>query len=292
MFGENFILLLARVPRPITSLLGYCLGWLFWIIPNSKRRIAYINLSTCLPELLGLKRHNLVRKSLIHETQTMFEMPSIMTLKADRVAKLITKVSGLEYLQQAMAKGHGTILAIPHLGNWEIVGLYCSSLYPMTSLYKPQHRSPKLDMFIRKARERIGATLVPTDNSGVRALYKALGNNHVLGILPDQNPGESGSVFAPFFGQPANTMVLIPRLAKKNKSTVLFCYAERLGWRGGFHVRFTPAADSITDADPLIATSTMNLGLEKCIREVPQQYWWSYKRFKQTPDGFNSAYYK
>jgi len=281
---------MARIPRPITSLLGYCLGWMLWILPNSKRRNSYINLNLCLPEYHGFARHNLVRKSLIHESQTLMEMPALMTLPGKRISSLITKVSGLEYLQHAMAQDSGTILAIPHLGNWEMVGLYCSSHYPMTSLYKPQHRSPKLDIFIRNARERMGATLVPTDTSGVKALYRALENNHVLGILPDQNPGKSGAVFAPLFGHTASTMVLIPRLAKRNKSTVLFCYAQRLGWNGGFHIHFSPAPESIMDDDLLVATTTMNQGLEQCIRQVPQQYWWSYKRFKKMPEGEKSPY--
>jgi KDO2-lipid IV(A) lauroyltransferase len=275
---------------PLLHLTGYLLGWLFWLIPGKKRRITYINLRLCLPELSILQRHTIARRSLIHEAQTLFEIPAILSLSQPRTQALVNEVIGLEYLQQGMEKGHGVILAVPHLGNWELIGLYASTKYPMTSLYRPQHRSPALDNFIRTGRQRFGARLVPTDAGGVRALYKALDNNELLAILPDQDPGTSGGVFAPFFGHQANTMVLLSRLAQRNRATVLYCYTERLRWGRGFRMHFIPASDDIYNPDRQQAATAINRGLEQCIRQAPAQYWWSYKRFKIRPEGENNLY--
>jgi KDO2-lipid IV(A) lauroyltransferase len=275
---------------PLLYLSGYGLGWLFWLIPNKKRRITYINLSICLPELTRWQRHNLARRSLIHEAQTLLEIPALLHLPRQRLQSLAHEVIGLEYLEQGMEKGKGVILAIPHLGNWEMIGLYASALYPMTSLYRPQHRSPQLDDFIRTGRQRFNARLVPTDAGGVRALYKALEHNELIAILPDQNPGRGSGVFAPFFGHTANTMVLLSRLAQRNHATVLYSYTERLRWGRGFRIHFVPASDDIYNPDRHLSASAINLGLEHCIRQAPTQYWWSYKRFNVQPDGENSPY--
>ncbi len=290
MSTKKLIHLTARLPLPLLYLFGYCLGTLFWLIPNKKRRISTINLRLCLPELSAIKRTNLLRRSLINEAQTLLEIPAVLGLPQQRLNTIIKQVCGLQYLQQGIKKGQGVILAIPHLGNWELIGLYTSSLYPMTSLYRPQHRSPELDNFIRNGRQRFGAKLVPTDASGVRALYKALDANEVIAILPDQNPGKGTGVFAPFFDHPANTMVLLSRLAQRNHAAVLFCYTERLKWGKGFRMHFIPADETIYSKDAVLSATSLNQGLEACIRKIPNQYWWSYKRFNVAPGEQSSPY--
>jgi len=72
--------------------------------------------------------------------------------------------------------------------------------------------------------------VVPTDASGIRALYQALGRGEAIAVLPDQQPKEEGSaaVFAPFFGQEALTMTLLSRLARKTGAAVLYVFVERL----------------------------------------------------------------
>jgi len=266
------------------------MGLLLWITPNKKKRIAYINLNYCLPQLSYLQRHTIARRSLIHECQTLLEIPSLLSMSAKRLLSKIHDITGMEHLEAGLKEGNGVILAVPHLGNWEIIGLYCSQLFPMTSLYRPQHRSPELDAFIRAGRQRFGAELVPTDASGVKALHKALGNNRLTAILPDQNPGKGTGVFAPFFGHPANTMVLLPKLAQRNHSAVLYCYTERLPWGKGFRLHFIPVNDAIFDKDKIKSTTSLNRGLEECINNNPGQYWWSYKRFKVMPEGEPSPY--
>jgi KDO2-lipid IV(A) lauroyltransferase len=90
---------------------------------------------------------------------------------------------------------------------------------------------------------------------------------------------------APFFNLPANTMTLLPRLAAKTGAAVIFCYAERLSKNRGFHLHFLPGSAQIGHADPLTGATALNAGIETCVRRLPEQYQWSYKRFKIRPPG-------
>ena len=131
----------------------------------------------------------------------------------------------------------------------------------------------------------MGAKLVPTDASGVRALFQAAARNEMIGILPDQDPGAQGGVFAPFFGLQTNTMTLLPRLMQKTGATVIISYAQRLPRGQGFHLHFVPLP-AVSDPDDIQAIATaLNQGVEECIRQSPAQYQWSYKRFKTRPAG-------
>ena len=88
-----------------------------------------------------------------------------------------------------------------------------------------------------KGRSRSGVRPVPTDPGGIKALYQALGRGEMVVILPDQQPKarvRGAGVFAPFFGVPALTMVLVGRLARKTGAPVIFSFAERLPGSAGY----------------------------------------------------------
>ncbi|WP_455221987.1 lysophospholipid acyltransferase family protein [Kaarinaea lacus] len=284
MFAKLAIQILALLPFRTSYVLGTILGYLAYLIPNSLHKPTRINIDLCFPELDELQRARLVKQSFIELGRVAVETGALLIWNKRRTLNLVKKVSGEELIQQAFDKGKGIIIAAPHLGAWEMIGLYCSSKNPMTSLYRPL-RMEKLNPFVRKARQRMGATLVPTDASGVRALYKAVAQNQMIGILPDQDPGDEGGVFAPFFGVPANTMTLLPRLTQKTGATVIFSYAERLPHGQGFHVHFLPAPSNSGTDDLQQAAAALNLGVENCVRQSPAQYQWSYKRFKTRPAG-------
>jgi KDO2-lipid IV(A) lauroyltransferase len=112
----------------------------------------------------------------------------------------------------------------------------------------------------------------------------------MVGLLPDQEPGAGQGRFAPFFGIPAYTMVLLARLAKKNGSAVFIGYAERLPRGRGYHLHFIPAPEGIAGAPLEEALALMNRGVEACARALPEQYQWSYKRFRTRPEGAASFY--
>jgi KDO2-lipid IV(A) lauroyltransferase len=284
----HLLKLIAKLPLPFAHAIGTLLGWLLIIMPNKNRHITSRNLELCLPELDRVHRKILIRKSLIETGKAVMEKGAIMCWKQKRILEMVQEVVGLEYLEHAHNIDKGTILAIPHLGDWEMVGLYCSNRYPMTSLYRPL-RGP-LDNFIKKGRERLGAQLVPTKGQGLRALYSALEKGELVAILPDQNPGAGKGLYVPFFGIKANTMVLLSRLATKTNATVLYAYAERLSAGKGFRLHFSPAPKEVHDQDIVKSLTALNTGLEKCIRKLPEQYWWSYPRFRHRPEGEQSVY--
>ncbi|RKZ47643.1 MAG: lipid A biosynthesis acyltransferase [Candidatus Parabeggiatoa sp. nov. 3] len=251
-------------------------------------QVTRINIQLCFPQLSNEEQTRLVKQNLIETGKTFSELGALWLWPKDRVLGLVRQVSGEACLQEALQRGKGVVLLTPHLGAWEMAGLYASNHYPLTALYRPPKLSGLQDL-IHSARERAGGRFVPTDKTGVRALYRALHQGQIAGILPDQVPNEAGSgIFAPFFGIPAYTMVLVSRLARKTGATVIFTYAERLPQ--GFHIHFLPAPVDIAADNLEIAVRALNQGIEHCIQHCPTQYQWSYKRFKRRPEGEKAVY--
>jgi KDO2-lipid IV(A) lauroyltransferase len=283
-----FFRLLSWLPLAWMHRIGWLLGRLFIIIPNRELRNTETNLELCFPELSATQRKRLRDRSLEQSGRTLAEIGAIWFWPPQRVMGLIRSVTGEEHLQRPPEQG--LIVLSPHLGCWEIAGLYLTRLGETTSLYRPPKKT-EFAPLIKQARERSGARLVPTNASGVKQLYRALQSGGITGVLPDQQPdSDKAAVFAPFFGVPALTMLLVNRLIHRTGAKVVFCYAERLTAGRGFHIHFLPASDALGDSDPQRAAAALNQGIETCVRLLPEQYQWSYKRFKDQPEGTANPY--
>lgn len=281
--------LVAYLPLPLLHGIGYVLGWLGWLFPNPNKRVALRNLRLCFPDMPQPERHRLARHSLIETAKTMMETVALWLGDIDRLKGWTREVRGGALLDQALQSDRGVLIVSPHIGSWEYVGLYCAARHPMTCLYRPA-RQEDMEPAIVAGRQRMGIRLAPTDTRGVRTLLQALKANELVGILPDQDPRNEAGVFAPFFGVPAKTMTLLPRLAQKSGAPLLFCVAERLSWGRGFRLHFLPAPEGIASQDAVAAATALNHGVEQCVRVAPSQYQWIYKRFKTRPEGERPIY--
>lgn len=279
----------ALMPLPLAHFFGAGLGWLMILLPNRSREIARINIRACFPELNESEQANLVKNSLIEMGKTLMETGILWLSSQSRFERLIKQIDGEQLLKAGLDQGKGVIVIAPHIGNWEAVGIYCASHYPMVSMYKPP-KMAALDKIVRGSRERSGAALVPTDMQGVKALYKALAENKLTGILPDQDPKGDKRNFAPFFGIQANTMILLSRLARKTGAVPLLVFAERLPRGKGFHLHFEAAPEGIADANLETSIQVLNQLLESLVRRYPEQYQWAYKRFNKRPEGEATLY--
>lgn len=284
--------LFSWLPLRWNHALGGFLGRVLWWLPeslSSPKRISRINLDVAFPELSKEDRRTLLKQSLIELGKTTTELGPLWFWPNEKALALVQDVQGSQWVEEAFAKGKGVIVLSPHIGAWEMMGFYWSTRFPITSLYRPPNLA-SVETFMQQVRERGSAHLVPTDMSGVKALRKALKNNEMVGILPDQDPGPSGGVYAPFFGHPARTMVLVSKLAAKAQCDVFFTFCERLPKGQGFKVHIVPTRPSLASADDHVATAALNRGVEACVHIAPAQYQWSYKRYKHPPEGRQDIY--
>lgn len=279
---------IGYLPLSVLHGLASIIGGLFWVIPNSRRDIALRHLDICLPELPEADRRRIARQSLLHLAKALLESPAIWFGPERRLRRWIDAPKAAARLREAAAQG-GTIVLCPHIGSWELAGMFCASVGRITSLYKPQKGT--IDTLILEGRKRLGAHLVPTTGAGVRSLLGALKAGEMIGVLPDQDPPRGSGVFAPLFGIPAHTTELVSKLAARTGAQVWFCYAERLPWAQGFRFHVTPMSmNGLTDVAE--GASAMNRAIESVLTHLPEQYWWSYKRFRRLPAGMRSPYSK
>ena len=280
-FLRALLVVVGHLPLPVVDALASVLGSIFWLLPTRQKQITLFHLQRCLPELSPIERRRIARVSLLHTARSVLEAPAIWFGPEKRLLRWLDQAHARDSLRKLLSSNRGLILLCPHVGSWEIAGMFCARAGPITTLYKPQ--KGEFDALILEGRARLCAKLVPTAGTGVRALLAALKNGEMVGILPDHDPPSGSGVFAPFFGIPAHTTELVSKLAARTGAPVWFCVAERLAWGRGFRIRLEPAPVGI--ADPAHGAAALNAGVEERLRELPEQYWWSYKRYRRRPPG-------
>ena len=275
--------LTGRLPLRVLHAIGATLGWLLWRLPNPLRRKAVQTLSHVTTQFGTKSSHEMLKPALIETGKGALELCKIWSGNPQAALELVREVHGGAYFDRALAAGKGLIIAAPHLGCWELLNFWLCSRTPIAIAYRPPRR-PEIEPLLIRARGALAAEQVRADGAaGVRALFKRLLAGGVVGILPDQQPKAGEGEFAPFFGTPALTMVLLSRLAQRTGATVLFAFAERLPRGTGFRIHIRPAPEGIADPDLPAAVAALNRGVEECVRIAPSQYQWAYKRYSIRP---------
>lgn len=263
--------LLSHLPLSVLHAGGWLLGWASFLLSGRYRRRLLENVRQA-----GFSRR--VALASVGELGKMVaELPRLWLGRP-----VFVGWEGTTAIEAAQVHGAGVLYLTPHLGCFEITAQALAQRFghsmPITVLYRPA-RQPWLSELVAHARQRPGLHTAPTTLAGVKQLIKALKAGQAVGLLPDQVPPDGQGVWAPFFGRDAYTMTLSARLAHSAGAQVVLIWGERLSWGRGFLVHVRPFGPLLsTNAQE--AAQQINAAMETLIHECPQQYLWSYARYK------------
>jgi len=277
----------SLMPMRVLWLLGYALGEGLYLLHARGRRIARRNLALCFPALPADARARLLRRHYRALGQAVMGVSFSWWGSARRQRKLV-QIRARDGYDRELAAGRPVILLAPHFLAMELGGVRLAQERPLISMYK-QAGNELIDWLMRRRRLRYGGMLVERD-APLRPLIRHLRAHEPFYYLPDQNPGDAAHVFAPFFGVPAATVTALSRIAKLTDAVVIPCFTRQLPCGRGYEIIFKPPLENFPSGDELLDATRMNQAIEEGVREMPEQYLWTYKRFKHRPSGEPSLY--
>lgn len=263
----------ARFPLWLLHGMGAAVGWLVYGLSSRYRQRWHEN-----RQQAGLSKAQ-VRGAIAHGGRMIFELPRIWM--GDPVPYVW---EGEEHVDRAYAAGKGVVLLTPHMGCFEITAQAVAERFSarygdLTVLYRPA-RQPWLAEMMKHVRNRPGLKTAPTTLAGVRQMIKALRKGQAVGLLPDHVPPEGQGLWAPFFGRPAYTMTLAAKLVQQTGAEVIVIWGERLPLGRGFVLHCSPLSVPLSaELEPAVAQ--INREMEQVILADPNQYMWSYARYRQ-----------
>ncbi len=283
----GLIRIFAYLPLSLGRIITGGLAWVVYQLNTTSREVTETNLKLCYPHLNKNEIDKLTRNSIKSSSHLITEIPRVWLRPNEKTVELIHQVEGEDLLKGSTSNPDaGTLILMPHLGNWEVLFPYLLQDYTVSALYRPP-KIPQLESIVRTGRQRGGGKIIKTTRMEARKMLKVLKNGEILILLPDQNPQDGSGVFAPFYGIPAYTMTLPQGLVKRTGANVILATVIRTD--NGYSIHFINV-----EIDPSLSeeaySAQMNSYLQQVIDKNPEQYEWAYKRFKKGPEDKTSYY--
>lgn len=280
-----FICMIGRLPLPLVRALGWLLGMALYLGIRSRRRVVQTNLFLCFPQWSHGEVRRCTRKTFVYFAQAWLDRGWLwygtpaQALRRLRITGAVAELEG----------DAPTVIFLPHFVGLDACGVAFTQQLArhFTTIYTDQSNKVA-DAWMLRGRQRFGRLRLFGRIEGVKPIVAALKKGEPLILLPDMNFGPEDSVFVPFYGVPAATVPSLSRFAKLGRAKVVPVVVRMTPQ--GYDVQVMPAWQNFPSADLVADTALMNLRLQGFIDEMPEQYYWVHKRFKDRPHGEAAPY--
>ncbi len=282
--------LLSILPMRILYIKSTALYFLVYYIIGYRKKVVKENLALVFTEKTQQERDRIAQQFFKHLCDIIFETIKAFTISEKEIRKRFV-VTNAEILEPYYQNNRSILLMAGHYGNWEWSGIL-NKLMPHQAhaVYKPLG-SKQFDALVKKTREHFGGIIV-SNKKIVGVLFRKWkkGIKTLTYILSDQTPKLGAFKHRDtFMGIDVPMFTGTEELAKKLDFAVLYLKVEKVK-RGHYTATFVPLADNPKEYPDFQITRMFFDALENQIREKPEYYLWSHKRWKlrkipQTPQG-------
>lgn len=277
---------LQALPYRLALCAGWALAWLGFYGFRFRRRAAEARLL----EIFGDRYTPRERRRIAWRSWRNFVFSGIELIRVpvstpEWVRSIVDDGGTMIKLQQHLAGGQGAIVALLHMGSWELAALSCHAYgIPLFSLAAAQ-KNARVDAYLNRLRAQTGFETVLRDASALKQLLRRIRAGKVLAILPDVR-AKTEALTVRFLGRPANVAGGLGFIAKQTGVPVFPCVITRVGWtrhryRIGDPIRPDPALDK--QADGRRITQQVFDVFDPCVRAEPEQWFWFNKRWLFDP---------
>lgn len=281
---RGLMAVLGAMPYRVALAFGWLVACLLWIARRDRVRVALSRIRSVLGRDTSPRAAR--RIAWISLRNTVFNAIEMARAPEADVAWVRSISNCGDSLPVVREHGRqGMIIAVPHMGNWELAGVACRLFdIRMISIAATQ-RNPLFNRYLNRLRSGPGAEIVERGSAAMRTVARKLRSGMAMAILPDVRVRDEGMPM-PFLGGTANIgkgMALFARLAAV---PIVPCVVTRQGWARHHIEVFEPVrADMTADRDSDLRRMTGQVLdiIERNIRRSPEQWFWYNKRWVLEP---------
>ena len=263
----------------VWALVGAFGGTCWWAADVGRRHNAWGNYGA----VLGLPEDDprvreVARRAFANYGRMLADFLLMGSLRPQEVLSMIS-IDGLEHAEAAMAGGRGAILALPHMGSWDIAGAIAAVWgYRIAAVAETFPGS--LNDAVVETRSALGLEVIPLNRAAVRAVNAVLDENGMVALLCDlpHGPGVEVSLF----GRRATVPSGPAAIACRRGAPLIPVYSRRSG-PTTYHIHVDspiqpPAEDRCRGKEAVAEVMQQVVDrFEVFIREHPDQ-WYAFRR--------------
>ncbi|HEU4472983.1 MAG TPA: lysophospholipid acyltransferase family protein [Flavisolibacter sp.] len=277
-FLYGLFYLLSLLPLRVLFLISNFANFIIYHLAGYRKKVVMQNLEIAFPEKTAEERTRIARQFYLNLIDTFIETIKLISASERFMKKHFDADPAI--FNKLYAEGKTCQVHLGHNFNWELgnVGMVLRLPYTMLTVYMPINNSA-VDRLFKKIRSRTGAILLPATKMRT-AMMPYRNKQYLLALVADQNPGvPSKGYWVDFFGRPTPFVTGPEKGARANGTAVVFCHFTKPR-RGYYKAHFTLATEDPGSLPEKALTRTYIRYLEQVIREYPEMWLWSHRRWK------------
>ncbi len=272
--------LISRFPFKLLYFLSDGVYVLLYHLIGYRKKVVRNNLKLVFPEKLDAERLKIEKKFYRHLCDMFLEMVKTLGISDEQMRKRYV-FTNVEEILKLEDDGKNLMLMMPHYASWEwVFNLNTFIRAKAYAIYQPINNK-YFDKMVRDIRSKYGTTLIRTFESR-KIIKEAKKANKLItvGIISDQSPMLNRTRhWAKFMNILVPVHVGGEEICKEHDIVPVYLKVRKLK-RGHYEGTFKVLTENPKEIDDYGISESFLKETEKSIREAPEFYFWTHKRWK------------
>ncbi|MFF8386621.1 phosphatidylinositol mannoside acyltransferase [Streptomyces kanasensis] len=264
-----------KLPAPVAAALGQRIADTAWRRRGKGVLRLEANLARVVPDATPQRLAELSRAGMRSYMRYWMESFRLPTWSEEQVRRAVD-IKDIDRLTDTLAAGRGVVLALPHLANWDLAGVWATRALgvPFTTVAERLEPESLYDRFVAY-RESLGMEVIPhTGGSAFGALARRLRSGGLVCLVADRDLSASG-VEVDFFGERARMPAGPALLAQQTGALLLAAtlwYDDASTMRGQIHPPVDVPASGTRAEKTAVMTQALADAFAGGIAEHPEDW--------------------
>jgi Kdo2-lipid IVA lauroyltransferase/acyltransferase len=285
-YGINWVL--SLLPLKILYLFSDLVYFVLRYVVAYRRKVVATNLKNSFPEKSDEERKTIEKKFYRHLADLIVEILKMTHMSKKEQIKRFT-YTNLEVIDKLREEKRDIIAVLGHYNNWEWPTLLPEFLkYKTIIIFKPL-QNKYFNSFFNNQRSRYGIILTPTSLIIREILKYKINNIHTFSVfISDQIPAKGDiKYWTTFLNQDTAVFTGAGKIAAKYDMAIVFFHIQKIK-RGYYNLNVELLNEHTAGLSEKEITETHVRRLEEIIREKPEFWIWSHRRWKHKKPAENA----
>lgn len=279
LFFRFVVTVFSVIPFRVLYALSDALAWLFFYVIKFRYKVIYSNLKNSFPEKTDAEIKEIAYKFYKNMTDILLESIKGFSINESTMAKRYI-FTNIDMLHDNHDAGGNSIVMAGHYTNWEwgaIIYPYFLNKRTVVAFYKPLS-NVYIEKYSLKKRGRCGTVLVDIGRTA-KSFEEYKNQPSTYTFVSDQSTYSQKAHWVKFLNQDTVCPHGGDKYARQYNYPVYFLKMMRVK-RGYYTTTLEKLADNSAELPEGEITKRFMQRLEEVIREKPQDWLWSHKRWK------------
>ncbi len=271
---------LSLLPMPVLYLKSSAFYVFVYYLLGYRKNVVLANLRNSFPEKSEKEIEGIAKAFYKHFCDIIFETIKNASISEKELIKRCKFTENAKKSFESYAGKKQTIIAVMgHCGNWEwnALGYQVQFDQPLLGVFHPLSNKP-FNEFLLKWRSKFGSSIIPLKEF-YPFLLKNKHRNFTIGLIADQSPSPESAYWTTFLNQETPVFNGPEKIARKLNLPVVYVHVIKKG-RGYYELDVKHIVEDPRSLEEGKLSELHVKYLEENIKEQPEIWLWSHKRWK------------